>query len=132
MGKKSKLLKNINPPVFIFIGVTFSYLVLTLVSFILAFICNMTEDPARIVGIMAFVALLITAAVASFTLSRLRGEGGGILAILTAAGVVIVRIVISMLLSGTGLSDLLDCLCYLGVSAIFGILGGRKGKRRKR
>lgn len=132
MVKKGKLLKNINPPIFICIGVLFSYLVLTAVSFILALFCNMTEDPARIVGIMAFIALLITAAVSSFTLSRLRGEGGSILAILTAAGFIIVRIVVSLFLSGTGLSDLLDCVCYLGVGAIFALLGGRRVGRRRR
>ncbi len=132
MSKKSKLLKNLKPPIFICVGVLFSYLVLTLVSFLGAFACNITEDPARLVGIVSFVVLLITAAVSSFILSRLRGEGGGLLAILTAAGFVILRIVISLFLSGTDLSDLLDCGCYLGTGAIFALLGQKKIGRRRR
>ncbi len=132
MAKKNKLLKNINPPIFICVGVLFSYIVLTVISLLGAFVCNSTEDPARLVGIVAFITLLLTAAVSSFILSRLRGEGGSLLAILTAAGFVIVRIVISLFLSGTDLSDLLDCVCYLGTGAIFALLGQKKLGRRHR
>ncbi len=132
MSNKSKLFKSLKPPVFICIGVLLSYTVLTVISLLGAFICNATEDPARLVGIVAFAVLLITAAVSSFILSRLRGEGGGLLAILTAAGFVIIRIVISLFLSGTDLSDLLDCVCYLGMGTIFALLGQKRFGRRHR
>lgn len=131
MAKRSRAIKNLNPPIFICVGVLFSYLVLTAISLLGALICNMTEDPVRRVGIVAFITLLLTAAVSSFVISRIRGEGGALLSILSAAGFVIVRIVISLFLSGTELSDLLDCICYLGTGAIFAILGQKKFRHRR-
>ena len=129
---KRNLVKNIKAPIYILIGTLFSYVVLTLLALLSAVICNGMENPAKYVGTAAFVVLIITAALSCYLISRLRGEGGGPLAILSAAGFVILRIVISLFLSGTDLSDLLDCLCYLGTGAIFALLGQKRPKRRHR
>ena len=129
---KRNWIKNIKAPVYILIGTLFSYVVLTLLAFVAAFITNRMENPAKYVGVAAFVTLILTAALSCYLISRLRGEGGGLLAILSAAGFVILRIVISLFLSGTDLSDLLDCLCYLGTGAIFALLGQKRPKRRHR
>ena len=129
---KRNLIKNIKAPIYVLIGTLFSYAVLTILSLPAAVICNGMENPAKYVGTAAFVVLIITAALSCYLISRLRGEGGGPCAILSAAGFVILRIVISLFLSGTDLSDLLDCLCFLGTGAIFALLGQRKSKRRHR
>lgn len=132
MLKKHRLLKNINPPAFICIGVLFSYAILILLSIFGAFICNLTEDPVRILGTVSFIILLLTAALSGFTLSRIRKDGGVLLSMLSAAGFIVVRIVISLFLSGTDLADLLDCICYLSMGCVFALLGQRKLRRKHR
>ena len=132
MSKNSKLFKKMSPPLYIAVGVAFSFVALAVVSLFGAFVCNATEDPARLVGMASFITLLVTAALSGFIISKVRGEGGAILSVLSAAGFVIVRIIISLFLSGTELSDLLDCSCYLGTGAIFAMLGQRKSGRKRR
>ncbi len=132
MYKKSKLFKNINPPLFICIGVLFSYVVLILLSIFGAFLCNLTDDPVRLVGVVSFATLLLSAAISGFIISKLREDGGAILSMLSASGFIIIRIIISLFMSGTDLSDLLDCVCYLGTSVIFALFGQRKLKHRRR
>ena len=132
MTKNSKLLKKINPPTYIAIGVAFSYAILALISLFGAFVCNATKDPARIVGMASFITLLLTAAISGYVISKVRGDGGPLLSVLSAAGFVTVRIIISLFLSGTELSEILDCCCYLGTGAIFAMLGQKKFKRKRR
>lgn len=120
-----------SPPLYICISGLFSYLLLTVFALIASVICNMTENPSALTGMLAFVTLLVTAAVSSFVITRVRGSGGIICGVLAAALFVVIRIVISLFMMGTDLSDLLDCICYLGTAAVFSFIS-QKTQRHKR
>ena len=131
MSRRKTSLRDMNPAIYICICTLFSYLLLVGVTFIASVVINLTDNPSALVGAASFISLLVTAAVGSFTAARLKGEGGGLCAMLTAALFITVRIVVSLFLSGTDISDLLDCLCYLGVGVIFALLGSKKRRRRR-
>lgn len=118
-------------PLFVLIGTALSYIILILVTLTLTAVCASTKDPASLTEVFSLLSLLVGSALSSLILSKLRADGF-LMAMLTAAVFVTVRIIISVFLGGVGLSDLLDCVCYLGMACIFSLIGRRRPKRRKR
>ncbi len=132
MTRKRRIIGDSSPMVYVLISVAGSYLVLAICAMVMAGVCSLTADPSALTGAASFAALLLCAGVSGFLISRLRGEGGFLCAMLAAALFVVVRIVISIFLVGTDISDLLDYACYLGIGAIFALIGQRKTRRKRR
>ncbi len=132
MTRKRRLIKDLSPAVYVLASVVGSYILLAGCAMVLAVVCSLTADPSALTGAASFAALIICAAISGFLISRLRGEGGFLCAMLTAMLFVVVRIVISLFLVGTDISDLLDYACYIGISAIFALIGQKKIRRKRR
>ena len=119
-------------PLYLLFGVGLTLLTLTVLSFICAIFCNLTPDPLRYSAPLSLAALILTAFIASYLISRLRGEGGMGASVAAMAVFVTIRITVSLIDGGVGLGDLFDCLCYLGVGLLAAFLGGRTPRRRRR
>ncbi len=129
---RGKRLEGVSAPVYLLIGAGITLITIAAVSFLCAVICNITDDPARLTSPMSLVTLILTALISSYLISRLRGEGGVGAAIAVMALFVTVRICVSLVDGGVGMGDLLDCLCYVGVSIAAAFLGQKRQRRRHR
>ena len=116
------------------IGVTTSVGAVFAMAFILAFISSMTKDPTSLTGAFSLLALILAGAVSGFVISRVNGDGGalvGILSSVIATGVMI----IAGLIWKSGflpLGALLNLLAFLAVGILSSLLGKKRSRKRRR
>ena len=116
------------------IGVTTSVGAVFVVAFILAFISSLTKDPTSLTGAFSLLALILAGAVSGFVISRVNGDGGalvGILSSVIATGVMI----IAGLIWKSGflpLGALLNLLAFLAVGILSSLLGKKRSRKRRR
>jgi len=93
-----------------------------------------SDDPTGKAGLYSLLALLLSAAVSGFTVSRLSGEGGVKLAALCALAIVLIMLLISIIATGKipSVGALMNYGCYLGVAALSALVGRKREKRHRR
>lgn len=104
------------------------------VAFVLAAVSSLTKDPTALTGAFALLTLLIAGAVSGFGISRLGGDGGVLVAILSSVVSTSVMILVGLILKkgALPLGAVLNLLAFLAVSVVFALLGKRRIKRHKR
>ena len=115
------------------LGVLASAILTALLSFIFSFIALSMANPDGAVGIFSIAALIITAAITGFTLSRVKGEGGVLLSTLSALLFTLILLLIGLIASGGALplGCIINYVCFIAVSAISSLLGRRRGRTRR-
>ena len=131
--KKHKFRKNCSNSALIF-GTLLSVFSLLLSTLIFSFILSKLENPISLVGVGSLAALLTSAAISGFFTSKYKGEGGTVSAILSSLITCLLIFATGLIASGgkLGLSLLMNILCYLLVSSLFGKLASLKKRRRRR
>ena len=104
------------------------------VAFVLAAVSSLTKDPTALTGAFTLLTLLIAGALSGFGISRLSGDGGVLVAILSSVVSTSVMILVGLILKkgALPLGAVLNLLAYLAVSVVFALLGKRRIKRHKR
>lgn len=104
------------------------------VAFVLAAVSSLTKDPTALTGAFTLLTLLIAGAVSGFGISRLGGDGGVLVAILSSVVSTSVMILVGLILKkgALPLGAVLNLLSFLAVSVVFALLGKRRIKRHKR
>ena len=126
--------KELGLTALLLIGAAASVGAVFVVAFILAFISSMTKDPTSMTGAFSLLALLLAGAVSGFVISRVNGDGGalvGILSSVIATGVMI----IAGLIWKSGflpLGALLNLLAFLAVGILSSLLGKKRSRKRRR
>lgn len=104
------------------------------VAFVLAAVSSLTKDPTALTGAFTLLTLLIAGAVSGFCISRLGGDGGVLVAILSSVVSTSAMILVGLILKkgALPLGAVLNLLAFLAVSVVFALLGKRRIKRHKR
>ena len=117
-------------------NIVFSALVLLIISLVTAIISNATEDSTGKLVTASLIALLSSAAISGFLISKLPGNGnlGG--AVLSVLMFVLIMMVIGVAVNAgkLSMSAVMNYICYFGVGSAGAFLGKKRTshKRRKR
>ncbi len=116
------------------IGVIASLGAVFVMAFILALISSMTKDPTSLTGAFSLLALLLAGAVSGFVISRLNGEGGTLVGILSSAIATGIMIIAGLIWKGgfLPLGALLNLLAFLAVGVLASIIGKKRARKRRR
>ena len=115
-------------PVLTGLGVSISALLLcALTASIISFA---SKDPTAILPMLSLTALLLSGALSSALNARMRGT---VSALTAAATATVLILIVGLILSGGALSPaaLMNCGCYIGVSALTAALAKKRGKKAR-
>ncbi len=114
-------------------GTLASFIITAALSFIFSFIAYSMPDPDGSVGIFSIASLIIAAAAVGFSVSKIRGDGGVILAVLSALLFTLILLLAGLIAGGGALSlgCIINYLCHIAVSALAAVLGRRRRKVRR-
>ena len=103
-------------------------------AFILALISSMTKDPTSLTGAFSLLALLLAGAVSGFVISRVNGEGGKLVGILSSVIATSVMMIVGLIWKGglLPLGALLNLFAFLAVGVLASILGKKRARKRRR
>ena len=118
----------------ILFGVIFSFTALFIISFAFSLILMASENPGDGVGKISLAALLITAFISGFAVSKYKGEGGVKTSILTSFISAAVILSSSLILSkgNVGGGVFMNCLCYFMMASLAAFLSRKRERRHKR
>ncbi len=103
---------------------------LALITLISSAVLMGQSDPGSGISLGAFASLIISAMLSGFGIAKLAGDNPrlSMIAHLIAA---LIMLAIGLILGG-GTAGLMNSVCYLGIAALFSLLGKRKRKRPRR
>ena len=115
------------------LGTAFAIAVLVAVSFILSVISSMTKNPTALIGAFSLIALILSGAISGFVTSKVNGDGGMLVAILSSVISAFTILAIGLIWKGGAikLSVPLNLLVFIAVSVIASLLGKKQPKRKK-
>ena len=118
----------------ILLGAGFALATVTATAFLLALISSFTKNPTALTGILSLIALLLSGAISGYVTSRVNGEGGSLIGILSAVICVFLITVVGLIWKGGALNlgMPLNLLAFIGVSVLFSILGSKRLKKKHR
>ena len=116
------------------IGTVASVGAVFVMAFILALISSMTKDPTSLTGAFSLLALLLAGAVSGFVISRVNGEGGKLIGILSSVIATSVMMIVGLIWKGglLPLGALLNLFAFLAVGVLASILGKKRARKRRR
>ena len=116
------------------IGTVASVGAVFVMAFILALISSMTKDPTSLTGAFSLLALLLAGAVSGFVISRVNGEGGKLVGILSSVIATAVMMIVGLIWKGglLPLGALLNLFAFLAVGVLASILGKKRARKRRR
>ena len=116
------------------IGTVASVGAVFVMAFILALISSMTKDPTSLTGAFSLLALLLAGAVSGFVISRVNGEGGKLIGILSSVIATVVMMIVGLIWKGgfLPLGALLNLLAFLAVCILSSLLGQKRPRKRRR
>ena len=128
---RRKGIQNLQPTVAMLLGTAFAFLCYFLLSLVFSAITLATPDPLCFIGIASMAALFGSGIVSSLVISKVRGEGGFLTAILSALLFCLIQLLIGLIVAkgDIGLGAIINYLCYMAISALAALIG--KGRKRK-
>ena len=116
------------------IGALASMATVFAMALILALISSLTKDPTSLTGAFSLLALALAGAASGFVISRLNGDGGTLVGILSVVIATALMLIIGLIWKGglLPLGAFLNMLVFLAVGVISSLLGKKKSKKRKR
>lgn len=123
--------KELGLTALILIGMAVSIVTVFAVSFALAVISSMTNNPTALTGAFSLLALILAGLISGFFISRFNGNGGAIVGILSSVIAAAVMLSVGLVWKKGAISYgvLINMLAYVGVSVIASVLGKRKPKK---
>ena len=123
--------KELGLTALILIGMAVSIVTVFAVSFALAVISSMTNNPTALTGAFSLLALILAGLISGFFISRFNGNGGAIVGILSSVIAAAIMLSVGLVWKKGAISYgvLINMLAYVGVSVIASVLGKRKPKK---
>jgi putative membrane protein (TIGR04086 family) len=105
---------------------------LVLMSLLFSFFSYSMSDPLAITGLCSILSLVITAAVGGVVISRVKGDGGMAISVLSALLLCLILLLIGLIITGgeLPLGCIISYLCYIAIAALSGFLGRKRNRRR--
>ena len=115
----------------ILLGAGFALATVTATAFLLALISSFTKNPTALTGILSLIALLLSGAISGYVTSRVNGEGGALIGILSTVVSALLILTVGLIWRGGSLNlgMPLNLLAFIGISVLFSILGKKRIKR---
>lgn len=131
--KKHKRIE-LSPAVLIAIGTISSIASVAVMALILAVISSLTKDPTSLIGAFSLLALVLAGAVSGFLISRLVGDGGSLVSMLSIAIATALMLIVGLIWKGglLPLGTLLNLLVFLAVGIIASKLGNKRPRKKRR
>ena len=131
--KKHKRIE-LSPAVLIAIGTISSIASVAVMALILAVISSLTKDPTSLTGAFSLLALVLAGAVSGFLISRLVGDGGSLVSMLSIAIATALMLIVGIIWKGglLPLGALLNLLVFLAVGIIASKLGNKRPRKKRR
>ena len=123
--------KEFTFPALLSIGVGFALASLLAVTMLLAVISYFTADPTAYTGAFSLLSLVVAGAVSGFVTSRVNGEGGVLIGILSSVIASSTLLIAGLIISGgsCALCVLVNSLAFIGVSSLAAVLAKKIGKK---
>ena len=115
-------------------GILFNAAIFFITALASAIILSRTENPTAHVGLCGMICLFVTAASSGFAVSKYKGDGGVLPAVLSSLFFVLVVLMIG-LISGKGklpLISVINLASFMIISALAAILGRKRERKRRR
>ena len=111
----------------------FAAFVLLILSMIMAAVASTSDDPTGKIGLLALLAMLISAAVSGIFTARFNPEGGIAFASLTSLLVVLIMLLCGVIVSSGRLSGgaFMNYGCYFGVYVLSAFLGKKRTRHHR-
>ena len=122
--------KEFGFPILLLMGAGFALGTVAATALGLAVLSYLTADPTAFIGAFSLLTLVIAGAVSGFVTSRVRGEGGVLVAVLSAVIATAVMLAVGLVWRGSALP--LGAILNLAVFIIASVLSALIGKRKKR
>ncbi len=115
------------------IGLALSLGTVLAASLVMSAVAYSSDDPTGKIGIYSLIALVASAAVSGFSVSRLCQSGGAGMTALVSLATVLILMLSGVIIGGKlGLSSVMNYLCYFGVAMLASLLGKKRERRRRR
>ena len=118
----------------ILLGIAISAALMTALAFVSSLIASATKDPVALIGPLAIGTVILTAIISSAITSRRMSDRGILYAVICALGISLLMLLVGLIASRGHLSGgvLINCLCYIGTSAVSAFVFKNRGKRSRR
>ena len=127
---KRRKRKEFSFPILLLMGAGFALGTVSATALLLAVVSYFTADPTALTGAFSLLALVLAGAVSGFATSRVRGEGGVLVAVVSAVISTAFMLAVGLVWR-RGLLPL-GAILNLAVFIIVSVLCALIGKRRKR
>jgi len=116
------------------LGAVFAVATVVVMSFLMAVISSLTKNPTSLTGALSLISLILAGAVSAFITSRVNGDGGTLIGILSSVISAFMITAIGLICKGGALTlgMPLNLLAFIGVSVIFSLLGKKRSNRKRR
>lgn len=113
------------------IGSAGSLLTVFLSAFLLALISSFSKDPTALTGALSLIAFMLGGFISAFIISRLIGNGGVLIGILSSVISSSTLLIAGLIISGgsCALCVLVNSLAFIGVSSLAAVLAKKIGKK---
>lgn len=113
------------------IGSAGSLLTVFLSAFLLALISSFSKDPTALTGALSLIAFMLGGFISAFIISRLIGNGGVLIGILSSVIASSTLLIAGLIISGgsCALCVLVNSLAFIGVSSLAAVLAKKIGKK---
>ena len=103
-------------------------------TFAMSIISFGTADPTSLIGPLSLTALLVSGAVSALIITRVCGERGVLIALLSSLLLALVLLICGLVASGGSLPIRcpVNYLCYVGISVLTAFIGKKRSTRRRR
>lgn len=115
-------------------GIIFTAAVFFISAFVGAIILSRTENPTAHVGVCGMAALFITAATSGFAVSRYKGDGGVLPAVLSSLFFALVVLVIGLICDKGKLPfiSVINVGAFMIISTLSAMCGRKRERKRRR
>ena len=125
--------KEFSLPVLLLMGAGFALCTVIAISFILSIVAYMTGDPSAMIGAFSLLSLALAGAISGFVTSRVNGDGGVLVGVLSALISGAIMLAIGLVCKGglLPLGAVLNIAVFVAVSCFSALLGKRKRRKRR-
>ena len=131
---KKRKRKEFTFPALIFMGAGFALVTVMAMAILLAAVAYFTADPTAMIGEFSLIALILSGAVSAFVTSRVNGEGGTLIGIVSSVIAALLMLSVGLVWRGglLPLGAVLNVLAFTVTSCAFALLGKKRKKRKSR
>ena len=113
------------------LGAGFAMAVTVAVAFTLAIISSFTDDPTALTGAFSLLALILAGAISGFVTSKVNGDGGVLIGVLSSVIAAALILIIGLIWNGGSLNlgVILNLASFIGVSVLSALLSKKFARK---